>query len=542
MGPTYRRWLVSGAVAAGLLLGCAAPVAAQEIGAPRLDPELPLCLQLPHLDPRVVEVLWGVNLVAPASDLPAPVTVRPPVVAGPGGVRSDQPVATVPGAVRLPLGASGSQTGAVAASTAGDRGPAGVAVGPVPTSGPAGVAVGAFDTGAPAAVTVGGTSSSLASLPVPATTQLLVLRLVAGDRDPALLARLPQLPTADLIGLLPGLSRWRADERAAADLLALELLRRPETPSGPADLPAAVGLAIADALARQGDERCVGWYEGLLLRYRTRVPEPVTALLGLAAFYRLRGEHLLAATTFLRHDQFSTNADEMACCYVEAARCFGAAGNAPGRHACLDRAASASYGWAAGVARIDQARTLLGAGRLAEAIEVLRLPASGRWSERLDLGRRSLLGICFALVGQAAAAREMLSEALAARSQSDMPVDWEGIDSLMAEALQVLLQLDAWEAEPLRVMPREITLHGRSPRRHVVRALVTTMRPPKLVIHLIGLRGRATTAVTGVSPAGWQSSVAVSIEGVVEGAEQMAVRIDNAENRGKPALVRVYIQ
>jgi tetratricopeptide (TPR) repeat protein len=224
----------------------------------------------------------------------------------------------------------------------------------------------------------------------------------------------------------------------------------------------AVRLALADYYASVHDEKAVALYEGLLSGAEKAGPQQrgVPALDKLAAYYELAGRPAKAATLLAQVEEYTAAAPQVGNDWVGAARLYRQAGEDEKADALYRKVIEtpSEWGWAKGLAIIDQGRTLMRQGKYSEARKLLDAPITGEYAEQIEPVKRMLLGDSYYQSGDLKRAAQNLQIAIDMYHSNPKPLTGEGLENIFASAQERLQVIDKWIEEPIQVSSKKIIL------------------------------------------------------------------------------------
>ncbi|NCO43418.1 MAG: hypothetical protein GW892_32515, partial [Armatimonadetes bacterium] len=372
---------------------------------------------------------------------------------------------------------------------------------------------------------------------------LYLTRLQAGDHAPEVMEWLESLPKEQVISLLEK-TPWRKDDHAVCDALVQVLLDTHQVPpEKAAELPPLCALRVAQSLGARGDKRCEPVFERLLDQHRANEALAVPAVLAFAEYYQFVGDHAKSAETFRRAKDYTKAANTLANCTVEAARSYMQAGSEAEAERLYGEVAKYGYGWATGMALVDQARCLIQAGEYGQARTLLSTPVAGRYSDQIRVGTLLWLACCDYRTGDLDSADRHCTEVIEQYQGLPTPLGGEGLEELVREAEMCKEWIARWRRSPLQSIPPRLRVTvARNQKATRVRFLVRSPREIALRAHCPDPRVRPSLGATWRRPhdyyvetEGWVDIDSASLK------EDLSVEIGISSLEDEEATVRVVI-
>ena len=216
-----------------------------------------------------------------------------------------------------------------------------------------------------------------------------------------------------------------------------------------ATLDTRVRLWLAVYYRSQKDERAVPLYESLLADKQQSEYVIECAICGLAAYYKTVGDYKHAAQTWMRAQQLSQSSMLRANSLVDAARLYKRMGDEQTAADLYAKVPQYGYGWATGVALLDQASGLLSRGEHERARELLQRPVEGRYADQIRVALLDLLGSSYYRTGDLASAERVSQETIALyRSVADPLRGADDLSHHMVSSERRLRWIAFWKQTP----------------------------------------------------------------------------------------------
>jgi tetratricopeptide (TPR) repeat protein len=227
---------------------------------------------------------------------------------------------------------------------------------------------------------------------------------------------------------------------------------------------------IGYAYASAGDERAVPLLEDVLgqikkpLITKASTVNMTYLLICLSSYYEKKGDLIKAAETHMRaFDYVQENrlpkdpvgakvpvAGMLANQLVTAARLYKRAGMTEKATELYTQVEDFDYGWATGLAQVDEARDLIGKGKYEEARQVLKFPSIGKYSDQIELVKLTLMGKSYFLSGDLQFAKKIMQKSIDQYEKTTNLLPGEGIEGIIASAKSELKLIDGWIQYPIQ--------------------------------------------------------------------------------------------
>jgi tetratricopeptide (TPR) repeat protein len=182
----------------------------------------------------------------------------------------------------------------------------------------------------------------------------------------------------------------------------------------------------------------------------------------LADHYAAVGAPEKAAQVKLETRQ-STNAESWrGNATVEAARFFMQAGQTEKANALYKQAEKSSYGWAQGLALIDQGRALRDQDKYKEAQQVFSTPVTGLFADQIQVVLLCELGITYYDANNLELASKKFQEAIAQYQSLKNPIQGDGLERFVSRSQLYLDYIKTWDKTPFIAIPDNLRIVVRS--------------------------------------------------------------------------------
>jgi tetratricopeptide (TPR) repeat protein len=259
-------------------------------------------------------------------------------------------------------------------------------------------------------------------------------------------------------GIITG---WKVDRGLRLALVEWVLQHSPASLASPEKLPPPVQFALAEYYDDHRDARAEALYQHVLAG---EIPRGVwwsriMTLYCLSDYYGSMGQYIEAAETKLKINEQTQDAFWTGNTYVEAARFYTLAGETEKAQELYKKAEKSAYGWAAGMALVDEGNALIAQGKYEEAIKVLSQPAPGQHADQMQVGLLSVLGYAYLQKGDVESARRVSQQAVDAYQQLKNPLQGEGMEDMVQSAQDRLQTIRVWNGKVFEIPLTTLLAH-----------------------------------------------------------------------------------
>jgi tetratricopeptide (TPR) repeat protein len=225
-----------------------------------------------------------------------------------------------------------------------------------------------------------------------------------------------QLPSDDVILLssMPHAVSLYSSGEALHEKLGETIRSMPELMQHRSELPVQAQVVLAEGFTREKNPEAETIYIKLLKK-----DAPVDSgwnkellMVRLLRYYGAVGDPVKAAETNLQIAQTTQNEAWHGDSLVEAARYYRQAGQIDKAQELYQQAQKSSYGWAQGLAILDQSRALIKQGKYAEARKLLSTPVTGQYADQFQVVLLYEWGFSYYNTGELDVARNYLQGAI----------------------------------------------------------------------------------------------------------------------------------
>jgi hypothetical protein len=255
---------------------------------------------------------------------------------------------------------------------------------------------------------------------------------------------------------------WDQDRSLRVALIGLIESQAPQLLQTPEKLPQATQMALADYYTSQRSPQAEPIYQMLISE---KTPDgawwpKLWVMNNLAEYYGAMGQFDKAAQAKLAIQSQTTAESWTGNTNIEAARFYMQAGETEKAQALYQKAEKSSFGWASGMAFVDQGRILMAQGKYKEAIKLLLEPAEGSLSNQIEVVQLSLAARAYYLSGDLNNAITYSDKAISQYQQLKYPLQNEGLDELLNSAKDTLGMSKIWQGKPFIAEPGVVNFNN----------------------------------------------------------------------------------